>query len=100
MEKSRIVKQLVNKSKKPWNTWENMGRVNARVQGHYLRNPHVMIQCIIKESDLEDGNDLEDNDDYPKYRASNICRNIGTYGCPCEQTDCETTGAICVDSLE
>jgi hypothetical protein len=93
-------KAVCQESRKPLNTWVDMGIVedcNGRGSLLLLLTPPLRINLINpnKDSDLED--DDKDDNDYPRYGSCTMCGHIGIFSCPCDQWECEDTGAIRVD---
>jgi hypothetical protein len=102
--KSRIVKQFVKESGKSWDTWVEIGNKIGMAQGYWDHSKYrpVRINIIHSNKDSED-NDKdkdEDEDGCPKYGSCVMCGHVGRYGGYCEQWDCESSGAVCVDPVD
>jgi hypothetical protein len=55
-----------------------------------------------EDEDKDEDKDKDDNeykDGCPKYGSCVMCGHVGRYGNYCEQWDCESSGAICVDPV-
>jgi hypothetical protein len=106
--KSRIVQQFVKESGKPWDTWVQIGNKIGTKQGYWdsLKYRPVRIHVVHKDSEDEDEKkDKDENEDEfkngcPRYGSCILCGHIGMYVNYCEQWECESTGAICVDPVD
>jgi hypothetical protein len=97
--KSRIVKQFVKESGKSWDTCVEIGNKIGTAQGYWDHSKYlpVRINIVHPNKDLEDDN--KDEDGCPKWGSCVMCGHLGRYGCYCDQWDCESSGAICVDPV-
>jgi hypothetical protein len=101
--KSRIVKRFVKESGKSWDTWVEIGNKIGMAQGYWDHSKYrpVRINLLHPNKDSEDDDKQEDKykDGCPNYGSCVMCGHVGRYGNYCEQWDCESSGAICVDPV-
>jgi hypothetical protein len=98
------IKQFVKESGKPWDTWVRIDNKNGTKQGFWDPFKYRPVRIHVVHKDPEDKNENEDTKMNTTIWLSQVrlimCGHIDMYGNYCEQWECESTGAICVDPVD